>query len=54
MTYENFVKMLKEDTKSVKTRFDAICYCIGFFGEITQETFDMIQKMHYQDKLLEK
>lgn len=30
-----------------ETRFDVITYCMGFYGEITQETYDMVQKLYH-------
>ena len=52
MKYEEFVSMIKK-SKYIETRFDAVCYCMGYFGELTEENFNMIQKMCYEDKLLD-
>ena len=52
MSYEELVIMIKK-SEYVKTRFDAVCYCMGYFGELTAEVFDMIQKMCYEDEILD-
>ncbi len=51
LTYEELVKVI-EKTCYRMTRFDVICYLIGYNGVVTEEDYNNINKAWEEDRIL--
>lgn len=52
MSYEEIVQQIKK--LKLESRWEILSYCIGYLGVIDKNTYDLINKAYYEDKLLKR
>ena len=49
--YAQLVKAVEES--KLESRYDVVCYCVGFYGEVNPDLLDLINKL-YADGFISK
>ena len=54
MIDERYAEMINlVERSNIKTRYDMVAYCIGYYGEVNPEIFDLINRL-YNDGFITK
>ena len=44
MTYAELINAVEKH--NIKSRFNTVCYCVGYLGKVDDDTLDLIRKLY--------